>query len=71
MKLKTHKIEIKLTVDILQESKNRYVAWVNEIPHVIVQGKSEGEVKQELLKILKIKFILDPKISEKLIIEIE
>ena len=50
---------LKLTYDIIAESDNRFVGWLNEVDGVIAQGESHQEVRDELLKILRIKWDLE------------
>ncbi len=52
-------LEIKLTANILQESENRFTAWINEIRGVVAQGESLDEAKKELFKMLRIKFDIE------------
>lgn len=57
-------MELKLTANILEENKNCFVAWINEIKGVVAQGESIEEVKQELLKVLSIKLEIERKASK-------
>lgn len=58
-------MEITLTASILQESDNRFTAWIEEIRGVVAQGETIEEAKSELFKMLNIKLDLGRKESAK------
>lgn len=62
-------MEITLTATIIQEDKNSFTAWLNEIKGVIAQGDSIEDVKTELIKVLKIKFDIERKENAKMHID--
>lgn len=52
---------LKLTYELIEETPNQFVGWLNEIDGVIAQGESEQEVREELLKMLRIKWDVERK----------
>lgn len=49
---------LKLTYD-LHESVGGFTGWINEIDGVVAMGETHQEVREELLKILRIKWDMD------------
>ncbi|MEP7169103.1 MAG: hypothetical protein ABI855_06995 [Bacteroidota bacterium] len=47
---------LKLTYELIEESPGNFTGWINEVEGVIAQGKTVQEVREELLKILRIKW---------------
>ena len=58
-------MKITLTASILQESDNRFTAWIEEIRGVVAQGETLEEVKSELFKMLNIKLDIGRKENAK------
>jgi len=50
---------LRLTYDIVEEGDGQYVGWFNEIDGVVAQGSSHKEVRDELLKVLRIKWDIE------------
>lgn len=50
---------LKLTYDTFKESDSRFTGWINEIDGVVAMGNSPEEVRDELLKILRLKWEID------------
>ena len=48
--------QLKLTYDIVEDGPNRFVGWLNEVEGVVAQGITHEEVRDELLKVLRIKW---------------
>jgi predicted RNase H-like HicB family nuclease len=48
-------MKFKLTANFLQEADNVWTAWINEIRGVVAQGESLQEVRDELLRVFRVK----------------
>ena len=56
---KTVTMKVKLSISIFHDGDSIYVGWFDQVKGIVAQGKSNEEVKSELLKLLRIKFEVD------------